>query len=165
MRLFSSFNEGFEPGVYACVKFCEETNTDLYLWGIKNYIPNVEQEGEYHSTILYSRAPCPGYVPENKLEQPIIVYGPFTPHIFPRKDSDKNVLVLEFKCQWMEDRHKLGRALGASHDFPEFRTHVTISYDAGDVDLSMLTEFKGPLKIVRENVEPLDTDFFERTGK
>ena len=54
-------------------------------------------------------------------------------------------VVLLFSSTDLQWRHRNMVEAGASHDYEEFQPHVTITYDAGDVDLAKVEPFRGKL--------------------
>jgi hypothetical protein len=70
---------------------------------------------------------------------------------------------MKFKCEELNARHKeLMDEHDATYDFPEYKTHVTLSYDIGDMDETKLPDVIktiGEMKIVKEYGEDLDLDW------
>lgn len=73
--------------------------------------------------------------------------------------GDQGAIVLLFNSSSLAWRHEEMVRNGASHDFDEYQPHVTISYEAGDVDLSKIEPFRGELRFGPEMFEPLDEDW------
>lgn len=57
----------------------------------------------------------------------------------------EGAVVLLFSSTDLQWRHRNMVEAGASHDYEEFQPHVTITYDAGDVDLAKVEPFRGKL--------------------
>jgi hypothetical protein len=104
-----------------------------------NGIPNPIPTEEIHTTILYSRQPTDDPVLKSKCHY---IGRPAGFEVWDTKTEDSKsgkALVMRVKCSDLEGRHKkLMKDLGASYDFPEYKTHVTLSYDCGDVDPNKL---------------------------
>lgn len=59
--------------------------------------------------------------------------------------GDQGAVVLRFTSPALKNRHDQMVAAGASHDYEDFTPHVTITYQGGDVDLSKVVPYAGPL--------------------
>jgi len=130
-------------------------------------IPNPLADHKLHATVIYSRAFC-GAKPLGKLDP--TWKGKFTDYdIFkssPKleegegEDGVTNCLVMKFDCPELTDRHHyLSKHHGATHDFPNFDPHMTMSYDVGDFDHKNLPDYDGPHEFHEEYGEPLRFDF------
>ena len=145
-----------QPGTYAAVTFDKDTVAALEKFNKDNKIANPNKD--WHTTLLYSRKHLPNYKPEKKYQRPYRG-EPTKFEIWPSQNEKKNVLVLTFSCPQLYQRHhKLMLEHGATYDFDQYKPHVTLSYDAGDLDLSTLPKFTKKLVIIGEYSEDLDTD-------
>jgi hypothetical protein len=70
-----------------------------------------------------------------------------------------DAVVLLFASDALSWRHQGMVEAGASHDYDEYQPHVTLTYDAGDVDLDTIKPFTGELRFGPELFEPLDLDW------
>ena len=155
--------EKSEKGTYAGVHFSEETKDAIMSFIKDNNIPNSPERDSMHCTLLYSRKYCPDYKAAGKLDPPMTG----TPAGYDIWESQSegtgaktNCLVMEFTCQEMVDRHNfLMKTHGATHDYDEYKTHVTLSYDVGDLTVEDLPRYKGPLKMVEEYKEDLNLNW------
>ncbi len=129
-----------------------------------NKIPQRVQSSKLHSTVLYSKKYLPNYKAQGELETPIIG----TPKKFsvwetqPDKDGETaNSLVLQYDASELVAHHqKLMKEHGATYDFDEYKPHVTLSYNIGDLDISKLDPSNiGNINIVSEYGEDLDFDW------
>ena len=73
--------------------------------------------------------------------------------------GDKGAVVLLFNSSELSWRHRSMIELGASHDYPDYQPHVTITYEGGDVDLSKVEPYRGKLVFGPEIFEELNTDW------
>lgn len=71
----------------------------------------------------------------------------------------ENAFVLLFSNSEIEWRHEQMVDNGASWDYPEYRPHVTISYEGAPSDLAAMQPYRGKLVFGPEIFEPLDDDF------
>lgn len=73
--------------------------------------------------------------------------------------GDKGAVVLLFASEAFEYRHRTIEHAGASWDFDGYQPHVTITYDAADVDLDKVEPFVGKLKFGPEIFEEIIEDW------
>lgn len=145
-------------GTYAGVHFSESTQDDLKKFMMMNDIPNPVPRDKLHTTLLYSRKRCPNYVPRGLIDPPL-VGKPTGFEVWPSQEGN-NCLVLKYDCPELTQRHKdLMSEHGATFDYPEYRTHVTLSYDIGDMDISSLPPYEGTIEIVEEYAEELNLEW------
>jgi hypothetical protein len=79
--------------------------------------------------------------------------------------GDKGAIVLRFDSPALTQRWHQIRGAGASWDHDGYRPHVTITYDAGDVDLSKVTPYDGPLEFGGEVRAEVDSDWADKVKK
>ncbi len=147
-------------GSYFGAKPTKETTAAMREFMGDHHIPNPLEDDKLHATVVYSRAFC-GARPLGKLNPKW--KGKFTefdmfptsPRINEAKSS--KCLVMKFECPEMFERHHyLRKHHGATHDFPDFKPHMTLSYDVGDFDHLNLPHYDGPHEFEEEYSEPLD---------
>lgn len=130
---------------------------DLHTWAQGAGIPNLVPPDDMHATIVYSRAPAE-MEPETN---PVTVNGG------KRKIGalgDKGAVVLHFESPELQAQHQDASMAGASHDFPAFQPHVTLTYDAGGMDLSKISPPDFPLEFGGEVHAPLNVSWAEDKG-
>ena len=148
-------------GTYAGVRFSEETKNAIVSYISQNNIPNAPERDKLHTTLLYSRKRCPNYEPAGE----VFMHGrPGAWQIWESQaDSEgnkTNCLVLEYECPELVARHnELMEEHGATFDYPEYKTHITFSYDVGDMSKEDLPSYEGPIEIVEEYSEELNLDW------
>lgn len=153
-------------GTYAGVHFDESTKDALMQYIKDNNIPNPTKRDKMHTTVLYSRKFCPDYVPLGDIDPPWIgvVDGL---EVWPTQ-SGNNALVITYTSSDLADRHeRLMDEHDATYDYDEYKTHVTLSYDIGDMDISTLPDIKQAvpvIKIVEEYGEDLDLDWSSKNS-
>lgn len=165
MKLEELINEVKElPGTYAGVGFCDDTIKRIKTFIEENEIPQPVPDDKLHSTVLYSRKHLPDYQAAGEYEQPY--EGTPTEFDLWKSQPDENgetsnCLVLQYDCDPLVERHNsLMQEHGATFDFDEYRPHVTLSYNVGDLDLSSLNPSDvGPINIINEYREDLNTDW------
>lgn len=118
--------------------------------GFKSTLPGED----LHVTIAYSKTP--------------VDWGKFDPvtddlaneagapgRAVERLGADGEAVVLRFSSPALEARWREFSAGGASWDWPEYRPHLTISYDAGDVDVNQVEPYAGEIDLGPEVFEPV----------
>lgn len=124
--------------------------------GVKATMP----ADQLHVTVLYSKQPVdPMQMGEGWSSDPdgglvIKAGGPRALESF-----GDGALVLQFASWSLQSRHNDMVQAGAFHDWPEYLPHVTISYDAGDIDLEAIKPYAGELRFGPEIFEPIDPDW------
>jgi hypothetical protein len=91
-----------------------------------------------------------------------IVPNPFTSTAGSRAVcplGDGGAVVLKFEEPVFAARWASVQAGGASSDYPTFTPHVTISWDASDLDLSKVIPYTGPLEFGPEVFRELNPDW------
>ena len=152
-------------GTYAGVRFSTASINNVETYIKNNKIPNPVAGPKMHTTLLYSRKHCPKFEATEKYENPM-VGKPTEFDVWesqPDEDNDGKTarcLVLEYDCEELDQRHEnLMGQHDATYDFPEYKTHITLSYDIGDMDIKDLPKFTDDLEIVGEYGEDLNTDW------
>ena len=130
----------------------------------ENEIPNGVPEEKLHSTLLYSRKYLPEYEPHGHYKKSMAG----TPTEFnvwksqpDENDKTSNCLVLAYDCEDLVTRHNhLMDEHGGTFDFDEYRPHVTLSYDIGDMNIDNFNpDDIGPINIVQEYGEDLNMNW------
>lgn len=142
-------------GIYIAVRYSD--NTEKALLDIQNKygIPNVNTD--FHTTLIYSKS---GAIPspedydlsEHTNSSETDVYT----EIWDTKDG--KTLVLLFPSPILEEYHKnLREEYGYTFDYDEYKPHITLSYDIGDLDISVDEQI--PIEIMNGYYEPLNEDY------
>lgn len=155
-----------KKGTYAGVHFTEDTKKRIAKFIKDNNIPNGVPTNKLHTTILYSRKHLPNYEPQGKIS-PVWIGKPKKFVVWQTKPTDKypepaNALILKYDCPECVKRHKeLMKEHDAEYDYDVFRTHVTLSYNIGDMDIKDLPDPSeiGDIKIDEEYHEDLNLNW------
>lgn len=162
-----------EPGTYAAVTFSQATVDDILRYIKTNNIPNAISPEKMHCTVLYSRKYCPDYVPMGTIDPPW-VGTPTGLEVWEsrgknRDEDPSRCLVMKFTCDELTKRHnQLMKEHNATYDFPEYKTHITLSYNIGDMDIANLPSVNDTIpvvEIVEEYGEDLDLDWAAKNAK
>lgn len=151
-----------KDGTYIAVHFSKESRDKLQALAKSLKVDNIIEKSKYHVTIVYSRKAFTDFTINGKLKKPWKA-TPTELEIFETQ-SGSRALVLRLDAPKLVERHEyFKREHGATYDFDEYKTHVTLSYDVGpdwkipkDFDITKL--FKS-LEIDEEYYEPLNNDW------
>jgi hypothetical protein len=146
-------------GTYAGIRMTDKTTKSIAKWIADNDIPNAVPTDKLHTTLLYSRKHLPDYSAAGSYDS-LMIGKPTKFDVWESADGDTRCLVLEYKCKELVDRHnELMDKHGATYDFDEFKPHVTVSYDIGDMDIKSLPMLECDIEIEKEYMEELDLNW------
>lgn len=153
--VLSNNHEDHSSGTYA--KFVPDEITKKRISTIINMI-NVENsisESEMHVTLIYSTRPCPD-VKHIATPDVITAHG----HEFDlfKNPDGTNSLVLKLVSDELHSLHDACRDVyRATHDFPQYNPHITLSYDYTykHVPNNTLVEYFRNLTFDQLVIEPL----------
>lgn len=121
-------------GTYVGAKFDKTTVKNLSKLMKKLDVSNPLEEDNFHTTIIFSRTKFPDdFEALGDMKKPWTAI-PEKFEIFTGRNGQK-CLVLCYNCDEQRERHeKLMKDYDATYDWPEYKLHVTLSYDCGDFD-------------------------------
>lgn len=73
--------------------------------------------------------------------------------------GNEGAVVLRFKNTALQDRCAKMKKLGATSDYPIFKPHITITYNASDISIASISPFTKPLLFGPEIFQVIDKDF------
>lgn len=127
---------------------------DILAWakaqGFKSIIP----ARDLHVTVAYSKRPVNWFSIGTDWSAEVTV-----PEGGPRavdRLGTGGAVVLHFTCYDLKWRNEEMREKGASWDFEEYLPHVTLTYDAGDIDLTKVEPYQGKLVFGPEVFEMIE---------
>ena len=152
-------NETHPDGTYISVVLSKKSQDELDNWVSNHNISNPSDPKEYQSTVVYSR----GGVPKARtydlglpIEASIKEWKLFD------TQTGAKCLVGVVDSKELTAHHKAIREkFGASHDFPEYHPHITVSYDYKGEILKELPDFK--VTFDKSEFKPLDPKFVPPT--
>lgn len=131
----------------------------LIAWATEQGFKTTVPASSMHSTILYSKTPVDWFdMGESWQTNVLVAEGG------PRKVEalgDEGAVVLRFSSSDMRYRHDSMVERGASHDYDDYRPHVTFTYDGAGVDLAQVEPFTGELEFGPEIFEPIKVGGFD----
>lgn len=149
MRVFEFEDFENDAGTYVAAYFHPETVEGLTRHQEALGLTNPDDPHEFHTTIVYSRRSVP-WEPVDGLE---VEAKPLKWEAWNTRDG-KRCLVLLLDCDWLHDRFSDAMMAGATYDFPDYKPHITLSYNVDeslDPDALPLPEF--PIRISHEGVD------------
>lgn len=154
-------------GTYFGVKPTKETIHAMKEFMGDHRIPNPVEDNKLHATVVYSRTfvgarPLGILNPTWKAKFHKYDLFQTSPRVDEADGTPDQCLVMKFHCPEIHDRHNyLRKQHGATHDFPTFDPHVTMSYNVGDFDHDNLPAYDGPHEFEEEYSEPLKADWIK----
>ena len=128
----------------------------LRAWAKNQGLKTALAHDDFHVTQVFSREPVPwgavGRVDEK------LVLPPRSLHM-KRLGKEFDVLVIAFDSPVLQERWLQAKAAGCSSDWPDYTSHVTITYDAGSVREATFTPPDFALIFGGEVLESVDSDF------
>ena len=135
---------------------------EIIKWYKDQGVKQVYEPSSMHVTIVYSKK----QVDWMKMGQPWdakIEVPEGGPRLHEKFGEQQDVLVLLFKSHELDWRHKTAIDIGASYDFPEYQSHISITLEGADIDLKELKPYQGKIVLGPETYEEIDTDKDWRT--
>lgn len=140
-----------------------KNSKDIISWakgqGFKTTLP----ADELHVTIMYSKSPVDwmkmgqDFSMDSKGEITIQEGGARL--VEPL--GTEGAVVLMFSSTTLSWRHQDMKNNGASFDWPEYQPHITISYEAGDLDLKKVEPYRGKIVLGPEVFEEVKEDWMD----
>lgn len=122
----NNYKETHEKGTYIKADPIQANRDQLFSWTQENGITNAVDSSEYHTTIIYSKNPCPEAKEYDfKLPMHATVSG-FK--IFDAPLGRCLVAALESEDLKTVNSDIMQR-YGATSDYPEYIPHITLSYN------------------------------------
>ena len=129
---------------------------DVIAWARSQGFTDLMPASELHVTIAYSRTPVDWMKVGQTWHGEQLKIDAGGPRLIERF-GEATVLLFasdELRWRWQEIVDA-----GASWDHPEYQPHVTFSWKPGDVDLSNVQPYNGPLVFGPEEFEPVDENW------
>jgi len=149
-------------GTYVAVRVHPESEKLIRAFLDQHNIPVAfpKEEQRRHATIMYSRDDFyDDFVPE---PQKVHFAVPKQFAFFPTKEGHP-CLVLLLNCQTLSDRHEQIKQMhGCTYSYPEFKPHISFTYDVGDTKLENIPPFYAPIILSEEYKEALNEDWAKK---
>jgi hypothetical protein len=108
------------------------------------------QPYDFHVTVIYSKSP---FLWEDKNlagETLLITGGERSVEIF-----GDDALVLRIESPQLQERHEELIAMGAVSDYPDYKPHITLTYQSKGVDVSQIVPYTGDIQLGCEWMQPI----------
>jgi hypothetical protein len=133
-------------------------NADQIIkWFQDQGVPEVYAAESMHVTIVYSKTAVDwmkmGEPWDARLELP-----EGGPRLLEKFGGGGDVLVQLFASNELLWRHEFAKGIGATSDYPDYQPHISISLQAGAVDLINLKPWQGPIILGPEVYEEIIED-------
>lgn len=156
-------------GTYSGLSVDTDTSKKLVEYISDNNIPNPTKPGKLHLTLLYSRKHLPNYKPAGELDTPYECKATgFDSWKTTPEDPDEkktNCLIVRLTCPEITKRHEdLMKEHGATWDYDDYRPHIALSYNIGDLDVSKLPKIDFPIVFDKEYMEELNLNWAKTKG-
>lgn len=143
-------NEDPTEGLYVAAFFSEESTAKIATWMQANGIPNPVSRSSLHTTIVYSRQPVPGFEENSHIE--VEVDMSFS-NLEVWDTAQGKTLVWHYFSPYLQTRFEEAMSMGATYDFEEYKSHITLSYDIGTFDMTGIRPPTFPITIEGEYAE------------
>lgn len=129
---------------------------DVLAWAKDQGFANLMPASELHVTIAYSKAPLDWMKVAPTWQGEELKVDAGGPRLMEQFGEAVVLLFASSDLQW---RHREIGEAGATWDHPDYQPHVTITWDRGDVDLSAVQAYNGPLVFGPEIFAEVDEDW------
>ena len=123
-------------------------------WAKDNGFKTTVPAADMHVTIAFSKTPVDWMFIGEPIDTVAWVAASKERWV-DRLGEDGSAVVLRFFDTSLQARHDLMKARGASWDFPAYNPHITISWDAPDVDVNTVQPYTGLIALGPEIWEPI----------
>lgn len=157
-------DESDEPptGAFVGVRFSPTTVKSLKTLIEDICVPNPTDTDELHCTVMYTKSDVPDLLDmKGQSFDPPLEAEFYKFEIFNTQD-DHDCLVMRVKCDELTERHnEIKDKYGAVYTHPDYKPHITLSYNADGFDLDAANAKKDidTIEIIEEYVSPLNSDW------
>jgi hypothetical protein len=127
-----------------------ESAEGLMKWAHSQGIVTLLPRYDFHVTVIYSKSPFLWDHEMRNAETLLIKGGKRSVEVF-----GDDALVLRIESPELEARHKELIAMGAVSDYPEYKPHITLTYQAKGIDVSQIVPYTGDIQLGCEWLQPI----------
>jgi hypothetical protein len=131
---------------------CVNNAADIHKWMKDQGFKSALKPEDMHVTLAYSRDPVDWSTITPDQSSLKIEGATFACHTL----GEKGAVVMSFGHDGLAARHQEIRSAGASWDYADFKPHVTLTYDRGELDPAEISPYTGLLELGPEKMEPLN---------
>lgn len=132
---------------------------EIIAWAKANGFPTTLPADDMHVTIAYSKKELAWKNVEWSTTPVMRAVG--GTRTMKRLGKEGEAVVLGITSDALNRRHYDIRAAGAAWAWPSYQPHITISYDAADVDLDKITPFDGMIEFGPEEWAPVKANYMD----
>lgn len=141
-------------GTYVSVIFSKATQLAIQNFLTRHGIAQPVIGDDLHTTIIYSRKLIDWSLASNINKSIELDNAHF--EVWKNYGEETYCLVLAYQSEWLQNRFRLARELGATWDFPDYHPHVTLSYQVPEnFDITQLEIPDFRLQLEKETLEIL----------
>lgn len=150
--------DNMSNGIYVAVKYTDESVDILSKFIEDNHIANPVNVLDIHTTIIYSRQYDEIETMGYKFNIPVEI---FKFEVWKTQGGKSALVAKLFAPELIKRHHYLMSNHDLTYDFPEYKPHITLSYDIGDdFDINLLDASSiNKLYTSHEYVEDLELDW------
>lgn len=127
-----------------------ETGEKLRDWAHSQGIVTLLPLYDFHVTLVYSESPFLWDYEDMNRETLVIRGGERSVEVF-----GDDALVLRISSPELTARHKELIAMGAVTDYPDYKPHITLTYQAKGIDVSQIVPYTGDIQLGCEWWQPV----------
>lgn len=127
---------------------------ELVAWAQEQGLGSILAPHDMHVTIAFSRQPVDWNMSGSAVGLLRVATG-----IRKIEKFDGGALVLQFTSLQLQNRWQQIRDIGGSWDWPSYKPHVTLSYNAGDIDPDSIEPYLGVLEFGPEVFAEVNEDW------
>lgn len=139
---------------------------DIIAWAKDQGFRTTLDPEDMHVTVVFSDTPLEWPDPQ---AGEVIVRSKLKKETRSVEQFGGGAVVLTFDCQALSDRHAQLLAAGAVSKFPEFRPHITITYDPGNAEAAAIEPYGGRIilggEVFAEIVDDWADDLVEKSDR
>jgi hypothetical protein len=157
MRLIEVTKKRKEKTLYVCRPLLNVN--DIKKWAKDQGFEYCLPDDEFHVTIIHSKQKVEWEktFPDNA--DLVVSKDKDHPRELCKFGKDKDVVVLIFYSKDLKIRHKEFLDIGCASDFPDYKAHISITYDGEDVDIAGMKPYEGELLFGPEQFDEISEDF------
>lgn len=129
---------------------------DILAWAKAQGFASTLDADDLHVTVALSRTPV-DWMAADAMTSETVKVDAGGPRLVEKFNG--GAVVLLFKSWELAWRWRDFKDIGASWDWPDYQPHITLTYDAGDVDLSKVEPYQGEIVLGPERFAEVDNDW------
>lgn len=133
-----------------------ENADEIIKWAKSQGFETTQVPSSFHATVMYSKTSVDWPEPDDD----VVTIRSHTKRAVEAL-GDSGAVVLKFENSTLKRRWAELCEMGCTYDHDDFIPHITLSWDADDLDLTKVEPYTGPIVLGPEVFEPVDEDWRE----